>query len=197
MKKFIITEEEKSRILGMHKAATSKHYLMENDDDDMDSDDDYGDTLHRDHNEKRNGRVYLDLCSVYPGIEREVEGILNDPKWGKYNLTKEDLLPKGFGPQRIYYINKEDPDSSCQEHGVSLIDILMAIRGLLEDKGAFYGDVNQLIDIDPRKEYSIQKILNLEAGEECDWEGNTILFYRNELSKTPVNSLSQFDSDEL
>jgi hypothetical protein len=29
MKKFIITEEERGRILGMHKTATSKHYLME------------------------------------------------------------------------------------------------------------------------------------------------------------------------
>jgi hypothetical protein len=29
MKKFIITEEEKNRIIGMHKTATSKHYLME------------------------------------------------------------------------------------------------------------------------------------------------------------------------
>lgn len=29
MNKFIITEEEKSRILGMHQTATSKHYLME------------------------------------------------------------------------------------------------------------------------------------------------------------------------
>jgi hypothetical protein len=29
MKKFIITEEEKNKILGMHKSATSKHYLME------------------------------------------------------------------------------------------------------------------------------------------------------------------------
>jgi hypothetical protein len=29
MKKFIITEEERNRILGMHKSATSKHYLME------------------------------------------------------------------------------------------------------------------------------------------------------------------------
>ena len=29
MKKFIITEEEKGRILGMHKTASSKHYLME------------------------------------------------------------------------------------------------------------------------------------------------------------------------
>jgi hypothetical protein len=30
MKKFIITEEEKSRILGMHQFATSRQYLMEN-----------------------------------------------------------------------------------------------------------------------------------------------------------------------
>jgi len=29
MKKFIITEEERSRILGMHKSATSRQYLME------------------------------------------------------------------------------------------------------------------------------------------------------------------------
>jgi len=29
MKKFIISEEERNRILGMHKTATSKHYLME------------------------------------------------------------------------------------------------------------------------------------------------------------------------
>jgi hypothetical protein len=29
MKKFVITEEEKSRILGMHKTRTSNHYLME------------------------------------------------------------------------------------------------------------------------------------------------------------------------
>ena len=29
MKKFVITEEEKSRILGMHKSRTSNHYLME------------------------------------------------------------------------------------------------------------------------------------------------------------------------
>lgn len=29
MKKFIITEEERSRILGMHKKSTSRHYLME------------------------------------------------------------------------------------------------------------------------------------------------------------------------
>jgi len=29
MNKFIITEEEKNRILGMHKSATSNHYLME------------------------------------------------------------------------------------------------------------------------------------------------------------------------
>jgi hypothetical protein len=29
MKKFIITEEEKGRILGMHKTASSKHYLKE------------------------------------------------------------------------------------------------------------------------------------------------------------------------
>jgi hypothetical protein len=34
MKKFIITEEERSRILGMHKSATSKQYLMEYDIDD-------------------------------------------------------------------------------------------------------------------------------------------------------------------
>jgi hypothetical protein len=29
MKKFIITEQERSRILGMHKKSTSRHYLME------------------------------------------------------------------------------------------------------------------------------------------------------------------------
>ena len=29
MKKFIITEDERSRILGMHKTATSRHYLNE------------------------------------------------------------------------------------------------------------------------------------------------------------------------
>jgi hypothetical protein len=29
MKKFIITEEERSRILGIHKSRTSRHYLME------------------------------------------------------------------------------------------------------------------------------------------------------------------------
>ena len=29
MKKFVITEEEKNRILGMHKSASSIHYLME------------------------------------------------------------------------------------------------------------------------------------------------------------------------
>jgi hypothetical protein len=36
MKKFIITEEERDRILGMHKKAAGKHYLMEADEDPSD-----------------------------------------------------------------------------------------------------------------------------------------------------------------
>ena len=119
MNKFIITEEEKSRILGMHKTRTSKHYLLE-------QEVDYDDTQKRIAYEKeaiRDFELYreyylnstadkirkdLDQWKIKPGEEGYnvyegqgnpnlipyIKQVVQNRSGGKIKFNPEELVPK-------------------------------------------------------------------------------------------------------
>jgi len=87
MKKFVITEEEKSRILGMHKSASSIHYLMEQGETPTIFDKAY-------FMNKNTGKLVLG----YDGLPTSVDGINitdNETQWSN-NFSRTNLGGRGF-----------------------------------------------------------------------------------------------------
>lgn len=85
MKKFIITEEERSRILGMHKKSTSRHYLMEQETQVFDSN--Y-------FNTNKTGTVKFNSSKAFPVVD-EVNNIPDSDLTFSNNWTFDNSVFNG------------------------------------------------------------------------------------------------------
>jgi peroxiredoxin family protein len=94
MNKFIITEEEKSRILGMHTFRTKNHYLMEQSSEVSDYERaQFGDLMMKEYIEE----VFPEEIDSYKERKKEINHMVYDSIY-RQNMAgiDEDLKKKGF-----------------------------------------------------------------------------------------------------
>ncbi len=111
MNKFIISEQEKNRILGMHKSRTTNHYLMEE-----------NEPVKFDKNyfmNKKTGKVVYDNYG-YPVSVDGIEITDYETQW-KNNFSRTNIGGRGFQGGELTYeyneqsstgVNSPDPQQS-------------------------------------------------------------------------------------
>jgi len=96
MSKLIITEEEKSRILGMHKTRTSKHYLMEQETVPDSEWQQFGTSMMKEYVEKFHSRELEETKEMFKRLDKNPNDAYNQVYRENMSMIDKKLKDMGF-----------------------------------------------------------------------------------------------------